>query len=323
MKLVVVESPAKVKTVAAILGLGYRVMATAGHLYDLPRRHLGVDVERDFEPQYEMVEGKARTVRTLRSAASRAESVYLATDPDREGEAIAWQVQKNLPSNVPVYRVTFHEITAAAVRAAFGDPRSVDPAMVDAQRARRVLDRLVGYEVSPLLWSGASGQKRWSAGRVQTVALRLLVEREREIEVFTPEASWEVWAELAPHKSTTSFLAQLWRVNGEKPEIATREQAECILRACEPADFWVSKVDLRRRLRRPPPPFTTAALQQAASRTLRFLPRETMRIAQELYEGVDLRTRGILGDHLSAYGLGARCAGSTGGGRGDHSPEMG
>ena len=298
VKLVIVESPAKAKTIRNILGPGYRVLASMGHIRDLPRKKLGVDVENDFRPHYVIAPKKRSVVRRLQEAARSAGAVYLATDMDREGEAIAWHVLRclKLPKGVPVYRVTFHEITPAAIRAAFQQAGQLNHALVEAQQTRRILDRLVGYQISPLLWRRVKGGKGLSAGRVQTIALRLVVDREREIEAFEPEEYWTIEALLAQHISNpTPFLAQLYRIGKDKPDLKSRDDVQAILQALEGAVYWVERVDSKRQRRRPPPPFTTSTLQQAASRALKLSPRRTMSIAQQLYEGVSLGDEGRVG----------------------------
>ena len=241
MKVVIVESPAKARTIRGILGSGYRILATAGHVRDLPRKTLGIEMQ-GLQPQYIIAPGKRKTIRQLREATATAEAVYLATDPDREGEAIAWHVTEllSLPASVPVHRVAFHEITCDAVKGAFDRPRDLDRSLVEAQQARRILDRLLGYRVSPLLWERISGAGKLSARRVQTAALRLVVEREREIEAFVAEEFWEIVALLTPLPRRTaalSFEARLRCIGDKRPEIANRDQAEAIVRVLENADY--------------------------------------------------------------------------------------
>ncbi len=297
--LVIVESPAKAKTIGKILGRGYKVLASMGHVRDLPRKSLGVDVEGDFEPKYVTVYKKRETVKKLKAAAKEASAIYLATDLDREGEAIAWHVLQLLrpPKKTPVYRATFHEITPAAVKAAFDRAGDLNDDLVEAQQARRVLDRLVGYKISPLLWKRVKGGPRGlSAGRVQTAALRLVVEREREIEAFDPVEYWTIEALLAQQvPEPIPFLAELYRIGEEKPDLKNRDDAQQIVDALEGAIYWVEKVKTRRRQRKPPAPFTTSTLQQTASSRLRWTPSLTMRIAQQLYEGVKLGDEGEVG----------------------------
>jgi DNA topoisomerase-1 len=290
-RLVVVESPAKAKTIRGILGPGYRVVASMGHVRDLPRKALGIDVEGGFRPRYVIAPQKRKTVKKLQDAARETSAVYLATDLDREGEAIAWHVLHllKLPRSVPVHRVTFHEITPAAVQAAFRRAGELNEALVEAQQTRRILDRLVGYQISPLLWRRVKGGKRLSAGRVQTIALRLVVDREREIEAFEPVEYWTIEALLAQQiPAPIPFLAQLYRIGKEEPDLKNREDAEAIIEALEGAVYWVGSVKTKRQQRRPPPPFTTSTLQQAAARALHFGPKQTMAVAQQLYEGIRL-----------------------------------
>jgi DNA topoisomerase-1 len=297
-KLVVVESPAKARTIRGILGPEYRVLASMGHVRDLPRKGLGVDLEQNFRPRYVIAPGKRKTVKQLREAAHQISALYLATDLDREGEAIAWHVLRllKLPKRVPVYRVTFHEITPAAVRAAFQNAGRINQDLVEAQQARRILDRLVGYRISPLLWRRVKGGKGLSAGRVQTIALRLVVDREREIEAFEPVEYWTIEALLAQQiPDPIPFLAQLYRIGKEKPDLKNRDDAEAIIQALEGAVYWVESVKTKRQKRRPPPPFTTSTLQQAAARALHWNPQQTMAVAQQLYEGLRLGDEGHVG----------------------------
>jgi len=297
-QLVIVESPAKAKTIQSILGPGYRVLASMGHVRDLPRKGLGVDVESSFRPRWVIAPKKRQVVQRLKGAASESSAIYLATDLDREGEAIAWHVSRllKLAQSVPVYRITFHEITPNAVQSAIRQRGQLNQALVEAQQARRVLDRLVGYKISPLLWRRVKGGKGLSAGRVQTVALRLVVDREREIEAFEPVEYWTIEALLAQQiPDPVPFLAQLYRIGKEEPDLKNREDAEAIIQALEGAVYWVESVKTQRQERRPPPPFTTSTLQQAASRALRFAPQQTMRVAQQLYEGIRLGDAGPVG----------------------------
>jgi DNA topoisomerase-1 len=296
--LVVVESPAKARTIRGILGPDYRVVASMGHVRDLPRKALGVDVEHSFRPRWVIASKKRDTVKRLKEAAHGSDAVYLATDLDREGEAIAWHVLHllKLTREVPVQRVTFHEITPAAVQSAFRQGGALNEDLVEAQQTRRILDRLVGFKISPLLWRRVKGAKRLSAGRVQTVALRLVVDREREIEAFEPVEYWTIEALLAQQiPDPIPFLAQLYRIGKEEPDLKNREDAEAIIQALEGALYWVESVKTQRKEQRPPPPFTTSTLQQAASRALRFSPKQTMALAQQLYEGVRLGEEGHVG----------------------------
>src|SRR5215207_2481555 len=289
--LVIVESPTKAKTIGKYLGAGYDVKATVGHLRDLPTRELGVDVERDFEPKYVTIKGKTKTLSELKKAAKTASTIYLATDPDREGEAIAWHVADQINSQVPVHRVLFEEITRDAVLAAMREPREIDERKVDAQQARRILDRLVGYKASPILWRTI--KTGLSAGRVQTVALRLIVEREREIRAFVPQEYWSIEALLA--KGGQTFEASLAKVDGHKPQLHSAEEAQAVVDAVRQTPFVVTKVEKRNRRKNPGAPFTTSTLQQEAAKKLGFSSRRTMRAAQDLYEGRDVGEDGPVG----------------------------
>ena len=297
-KLVVVESPAKAKTIRGILGSGYRVLASMGHVRDLPRKSLGIDVDKGYRARWVIAPKKRDVVKRLKNAAQETDAVYLATDLDREGEAIAWHVLRllNLPKDVPVHRVIFHEITPAAIQTAFRQTKQLSKDLVEAQHTRRILDRLAGYKISPLLWRRIRGKKGLSAGRVQTVALRLVVDREREIEAFEPVEYWTIEALLAQQiPEPVPFLAQLFRIGNQKPDLKTRDDADQIVQALEEAVYWVESVKQQRKKQRPPPPFTTSTLQQAASRALRLPPKQTMEIAQQLYEGVALGDEGHAG----------------------------
>jgi DNA topoisomerase I len=282
--LVIVESPTKAKTIGKYLGAGYDVKATVGHLRDLPTRELGVDVERGFEPKYVTIKGKTKTLSDLKKAAKTASIIYLATDPDREGEAIAWHVAEQLNSGAPTHRVLFHEITKDAIHEAMERPGVIDDRKVNAQQARRILDRLVGYKASPILWR--SIKTGLSAGRVQTVALRLIVEREREIRAFTPQEYWSIEALLA--KDGQTFEAALAKVGGHKPQLHSAEEAQAVVDAVRQLPFVVSKVEKRNRRKNPAAPFTTSTIQQEAAKKLGFSSRRTMRAAQDLYEGMDV-----------------------------------
>lgn len=300
-KLVIVESPAKAKTIGKYLGRSYSVKASMGHVRDLPKSKLGVDVDSDFQPQYLIPRDKNKTVKELKQSITNAREVYLATDPDREGEAIAWHLaQATGLDGVKGRRVVFHEITPEAVKSAIAQPRGIDMHLVDAQQARRVLDRLVGYNISPLLWKKVKGGL--SAGRVQSVALRLVVDREREIEAFVPKEYWSLEAELAKHPKRgtrpakkDTFRAQLTHINGEKIGLENEGQTLGIVRDLEGAAYVVADVKQRETQRRPSPPFITSTLQQEASRKLNFNARRTMGVAQSLYEGVKLGKEGEVG----------------------------
>jgi DNA topoisomerase-1 len=298
-RLVIVESPAKAKTIGKYLGHGYTVKASMGHIRDLPKSTLGVEVEDDFAPTYLVPREKVKVVKELKESVHHAREVILATDPDREGEAIAWHlVHATDATTKPVRRVVFHEITQEAVTEAMQHPREIDMDLVDAQQARRVLDRLVGYGVSPLLWKKV--KRGLSAGRVQTAALRIVVERERGILAFVPVEYWTLEAELAKQtgkarKKSDVFRAALHRVGGKKADLKTGEEARAIVEGLTGASYRVGSVTKRETQRRPSPPFTTSTLQQEASRKLNYPVRRTMQIAQELYEGIDLGPEGLQG----------------------------
>jgi DNA topoisomerase-1 len=286
-KLVIVESPAKARTVGRFLGRGYTVKASVGHVRDLLRSKLSVDVENDFEPRYRVPNGKRDVVKELTAAAEKAKEIYIATDPDREGEAIAWHLIAAADiEEERAHRVVFHEITDEAVEEAFSHPRDINMELVNAQQARRILDRLVGYNLTPLLWSKV--RNRLSAGRVQSVALRMVVEREREIEAFEPNEYWSIDAELAKKKDDRApFVASLAKIKGENFELNSREEVDEHLPTLEKSLYTVSKVKRGTRRRNPTAPFTTSTLQQEASRRLGFGAQRTMRVAQELYEGIE------------------------------------
>jgi DNA topoisomerase-1 len=282
--LVVVESPTKAKSIGRYLGRGYEVKATIGHLRDLPTRKLGVDVEDGFRPDYVTIKGKTQTLADLKKAAKKARAVYLATDPDREGEAIAWHVADQLDTKAPLHRVLFHEVTKEAVKEAMAKPGKIDDRLVKAQQARRILDRLVGYKVSPILWQ--SIKTGLSAGRVQTVALRLIVERERAIRAFKPQEYWTIAAEC--DKAGQVFSAELKKIGGHNPQLHTEADARQVVQAIERLPFVVTKVEKRNRRKRPGAPFTTSTIQQEAAKKLGFSARRTMRAAQDLYEGMEI-----------------------------------
>jgi DNA topoisomerase I len=297
--LVIVESPAKARTISKYLGRGFSVEASMGHVRDLPKSTLGVDTEHNFNPQYVVPRDKTQTVKDLRRRVQAAKAVYLATDPDREGEAIAWHVREVTGAgsdNQPVHRVEFHEITPGAIQSAVANPRTIDMDLVDAQQARRVLDRLVGYRLSPLLWKKV--RRGLSAGRVQSVAVRLIVEREREIEAFVPVEYWSIEADLSKRPSGNkkdAFHAALHAVNGKKADLKNERDAQGIVDALGGAEYIVESVKKKETQRRPSAPFITSTLQQEASRKLNFGARKTMQIAQQLYEGVDLGAEGSTG----------------------------
>jgi DNA topoisomerase-1 len=296
--LVIVESPAKAKTIGKYLGRSYTVRATVGHVRDLPAKKLGIDLEHGFAPEYVTIEGKEDLLADLKKIARGAREVYIATDPDREGEAIGWHVEQFFTQprrqavTAPIRRVMFHEITKDAVQASMARATDIDTRKVEAQQARRVLDRLVGYKASPVLWKTV--KKGLSAGRVQTVALRLIVEREREIRAFTPVEYWSVAADL--RKGQVPFTAKLHHIDGRKPEIATGDEAGRILRDLDGrTQFPVTEVKRRERRKNPAAPFTTSTLQQEAAKKLGFGSKRTMRLAQDLYEGIDIGIDGATG----------------------------
>jgi len=297
-KLVIVESPAKARTVGKFLGSGYTVKASVGHVRDLLRSQLAVDVEHDFAPKYRVPNEKRPVVKELKNAAAKASEIYLATDPDREGEAIAWHLMEATDMDqARAKRVVFHEITKDAVAEAFAHPRQVDMKRVNAQQARRILDRLVGYQISPLLWRKV--RSRTSAGRVQSVALRLIVEREHEIDDFNPVEYWSIEADLAQVSESPlaerQFRAKLTRIQGEKVDLNNEAETGTIVADLEKSSYTVIEVKKSERRRRPAAPFTTSTLQQEASRRLGFGARKTMSIAQQLYEGIELDGEGTVG----------------------------
>jgi DNA topoisomerase-1 len=289
--LVVVESPTKARTIGKYLGKGYAVKATVGHVRDLPQRELGVEVEKGFQPKYVTIRGKGKTLSELKRAAKSVSAVFLATDPDREGEAIAWHVAEQIGNGSSVHRVLFHEITKEAVADAIEHPARIDERKVEAQQARRILDRLVGYKASPLLWK--SVKTGLSAGRVQTVALRLIVEREAEIRAFKPKEYWSIEAELEAEKK--QFTAKLHKVKGRKPDLRSEADANAVVSAVTGRDFVVSEVQRKQRRKKAAPPFITSTLQQEAAKRLGFSSRRTMSCAQQLYEGVELGDEGAVG----------------------------
>src|ERR1700722_13351619 len=300
--LVIVESPGKVKAINKYLGKNYVVKASLGHIKDLPKKDLAVDVDNGFKPKYEVIEGKKKLMQELRDAAKKVDNIYLAADPDREGEAICWHLQEELKgkkgdrkdgSDGPkFFRVMFNEITKKSVEKAFEKPAQVNINLVDAQQARRVLDRLVGYKISPLLWDKV--RRGLSAGRVQTVAVRVVVEREREIRAFVKNEYWTLDANLAA-KKTPYFDARLFRIGEEAPEIPNQATADALVADLEGAKYIVKSVGTKEKRRNPVAPFITSTLQQEASRKLRFSVKRTMMLAQQLYEGVELGSEGAVG----------------------------
>jgi DNA topoisomerase-1 len=293
-KLVIVESPAKAKTVGRYLGKGYSVRASVGHVRDLLKSQLSVDVENNFSPKYRVPNEKKEVVKELKKLAQKAEEVYLATDPDREGESISWHLLEAAEIDPDrAKRVEFHEITESAIKEAFSNPRHINMDLVDAQQARRILDRLVGYSISPILWEKVRG--RLSAGRVQSVALRLIVEREREIDAFVPVEYWSIHGEFKPEGLTSTFIAKLAKIDDQDVELPNEETVKPILVDMETASYVVTKVKRGERRRKPSAPFTTSTLQQEASRKLGFTAKRTMALAQGLYEGQDVGTGGATG----------------------------
>lgn len=292
--LVIVESPAKVKTIKKFLGTNYEVMASNGHVRDLPKSRLGVDVGNDYEPQYITIRGKGDILANLRKEVKKADKIYLATDPDREGEAISWHLIAALKlENKKVYRITFNEITKNAVKESFKHPREIDLDLVDAQQARRCLDRMVGYRISPLLW--AKVKRGLSAGRVQSVALRIISDREEEINAFVPEEYWSLDAYLAVAGERRQLIAKFYGDKNGKIDIHSAEEMQAITKALSGAEYKVDEVKKGERIRKQPLPFTTSTLQQEASKVLNFSTAKTMRLAQQLYEGVDIKGAGTVG----------------------------
>lgn len=290
--LVIVESPAKAKTIEKYLGRNYKVVASVGHIRDLPKSKMGIDVENNYEPHYISIRGKGDVIKELRKAAKKAEKVFLASDPDREGEAIAWHLAYLLGLDLKdKNRVVFNEITKEAVKAAFKEPRTIDIDRVDAQQARRVLDRLVGYSLSPILWRKV--KKGLSAGRVQSVALKIIIDREKEIRQFKPEEYWTIEGNFL--KARKKFKANFWGIAGKKQKLQTQEDVELITKRLTTREFEVKKVEKNERKRNPAAPFTTSSMQQEAARKLNFRTRKTMMVAQQLYEGISLGKQGTVG----------------------------
>ena len=293
-KLIIVESPAKANTIKKFLGGNTKVIASMGHIRDLPKSKLGIDVEHNFEPEYINIRGKGDLIKELKKDAKSSKKVYLATDPDREGEAIAWHLSKILDvDDSKVTRVTFNEITKTAVQKAIKEPRDIDINLVDAQQARRVLDRIVGYKISPVLWKKV--RRGLSAGRVQSVAVKLIVDREEEIEKFIPEEYWNIYVKLLDEKSKKTFVAKFYGKDGKKQEVHNKEQVDKILSGIENAKYIVEDVKKGEKKRNPAPPFTTSTMQQEASRKLGFTLKKTMSVAQGLYEGVKIPEKGTVG----------------------------
>ena len=293
-KLIIVESPAKANTIKKFLGGNIKVMASMGHIRDLPKSKMAVDIEHDFEPEYINIRGKGDLIKRLKKEAKAAKQVYLASDPDREGEAIAWHLAHilEIPENSNC-RVTFNEITKETVKESIKKPRTINMDLVDAQQARRVLDRIVGYKISPVLWKKV--KKGLSAGRVQSVAVKLIVDREEEIENFIPEEYWNIYADLLEPNSKKKFQATLYGKDGKKIEIHTKEEVDEILKNIEKGKYIVADVKKGEKKRTPAPPFTTSTMQQEASRKLSFTLKKTMSVAQGLYEGVHVGEKGTVG----------------------------
>ncbi|MCI8700388.1 MAG: type I DNA topoisomerase [Clostridia bacterium] len=293
-KLIIVESPAKANTIKKFLGGSTKVVASMGHIRDLPKSKLGVDIENNFEPEYINIRGKGDLIKSLKKEAKDAKKVYLATDPDREGEAIAWHLSHILEiEKGKQLRVTFNEITKTAVQSAIKEPRDIDINLVDAQQARRVLDRIVGYKISPLLWKKV--KKGLSAGRVQSVAVKLIVEREEEIEKFIPEEYWNIYVDLLEEKNNKVFQAKFYGKDGKKQEIHNKQQVDDILKQIDKAKYIIKEIKKSEKKRTPAPPFTTSTMQQEASRKLGFALKKTMSVAQGLYEGVSIKEKGTIG----------------------------
>ncbi|SFE39281.1 type I DNA topoisomerase [Alteribacillus iranensis] len=290
--LVIVESPAKAKTIGKYLGKKYTVKASMGHLRDLPKSQTGVDVENNYEPKYITVRGKGPILKELKTAAKKVKKVYLAADPDREGEAIAWHLANSLGIDTDSdCRVVFNEITKSAIKESFKHPRPINMDLVDAQQARRILDRLVGYNISPLLWKKV--KKGLSAGRVQSIAVKMIIDREKEINAFVPEEYWSIEGEFKREKDT--FQAKFYGLDGKKKELKSKEDVDDIHKRMKGKSFTVQKVTRKERKRYPVQPFTTSSLQQEAARKLNFRAKKTMMIAQQLYEGIDIGKEGTIG----------------------------
>lgn len=292
--LVIVESPAKVKTIKKFLGSNYEVLASNGHVRDMPKSQLGFDASNDYEPKYITIRGKGDILAKLRKEVKKAEKIYLATDPDREGEAISWHLYIALKlEEKKVYRITFNEITKNAVKESLKNPREIDMSLVDAQQARRMLDRMVGYRISPLLW--AKIKRGLSAGRVQSVALRIICDREEEINAFIPEEYWTLDASLSIKGEKKPLVAKYYGTIDKKTDITSKEQMDKVLAELKNAEFKVADIKKGERIKKAPLPFTTSTLQQEASKSLNFSTQKTMRLAQQLYEGVEIKGQGTVG----------------------------
>lgn len=292
--LVIVESPAKVKTIKKFLGSNYQVVASNGHVRDFPKSQMGIDFEHDYEPKYITIRGKGELLASLRKEVKKADKIYLATDPDREGEAISWHLTKALKlSDKKMYRISFNEITKNAVKASIKNAREIDMSLVDAQQARRMLDRMVGYRISPLLW--AKVKRGLSAGRVQSVALRIICDREEEINAFIPEEYWTLDAQLLLEGERKPMTAKFYGDKNGRIQIHSREQLETIQKGLKGKNYKITEVKKSSRTKKAPLPFTTSTLQQEASKVLNFATQKTMRIAQQLYEGIDIKGEGTVG----------------------------
>ena len=292
--LVIVESPAKVKTIKKFLGSNYTVVASNGHVRDLPKSTMGIDIENDYEPKYITIRGKGEELAELKKEAKKADKIYLATDPDREGEAISWHLVNALKVDPKkMKRITFNEITKNAVKASLKNPREIDMNLVDSQQTRRILDRMVGYSISPVLW--AKVKRGLSAGRVQSVALRMICDREEEINAFIPDEYWNLNALFDMPGQKKPLVAKFYGNTSEKIAITNEEQANRIMSDLKKAKYEVSDVKHGERTKKSPLPFTTSTLQQEASKSLNFATQKTMRLAQQLYEGVDIKGRGTIG----------------------------
>ena len=290
--LVIVESPAKAKTIERYLGKKYKVRASLGHLRDLPRSQMGVDTENNFEPKYITIRGKGPILQDLKKEAKKAKKIFLAADPDREGEAIAWHLANQLGVDIESdCRVVFNEITKEAIKESFKNPRPIDMDRVDAQQARRILDRLVGYNISPILWKKV--KKGLSAGRVQSVALRMIIDRENEINAFVPEEYWSISGQF--EKDDTTFEAEFFGDSKKKVKLTDKQQVDAILSQLSGDTFDIANVVKKERKRNPALPFTTSSLQQEAARKLNFRAKKTMMLAQQLYEGINLGKEGQVG----------------------------
>ncbi|MDO5695773.1 MAG: type I DNA topoisomerase [Eubacteriales bacterium] len=292
--LIIVESPTKVKTIKKFLGSSYQVLASNGHIRDLPKSRLGIDVENDYEPQYITIRGKGPLLADIKKAAKKADKIFLATDPDREGEAISWHLKHALKlTDKPFYRITFNEITKKAVKDSLKEPRDIDLRLVDAQQLRRILDRLVGYGISPLLWEKV--KRGLSAGRVQSVALRLIAEREEAVNAFIPEEYWHLEADFVKRGTRGKFTAKYYGTVAKKADLKKEADVRAVMNELTGQDFTVTEVKRTKKTRRAPLPFTTSTMQQEASKQLNFGAGKTMQVAQQLYEGMNIKGRGTVG----------------------------